>query len=160
MVADAIRQDPAWLGGEYKTEPLGALRVASDLLLIAGSAPVLWQRDDSTPELAEAAADTYTKNSLKTLDANDLLYQVEASRDYDPSPGLEKIKAPVMWINSADDFINPPGLGIADQMVKRIPRGRFILIPESVTTHGHGTHTWAALWKQHLVELLAESERK
>lgn len=88
------------------------------------------------------------------LDANDLLYQVSASRNYDPSTQLERIQVPVMWINSADDFINPPELGIAEREAKRLPRGRFILLPASEATHGHGTHTWAAVWKQHLLELL------
>ena len=94
---------------------------------------------------------------MPALDANDLLYQLAASRDYDPSLKLGTLRVPVTWINSADDFINPPELGIAEREVKRIPKARFVLIPASDKTHGHGTHTWAALWKQHLVELLAET---
>jgi len=93
------------------------------------------------------------------LDANDLLYQVNASRNYDPSPSLEKIVAPVMWMNSADDFINPPELGIAERDAKRLKNGRFILIPASENTHGHGTHTWAVIWKDHLAELLQQTAR-
>jgi homoserine O-acetyltransferase len=96
---------------------------------------------------------------MTNTDANDLLYQVEASRHYDPSPKLESIVAPVMFVNSADDFINPPELGLAEREVKRVKRARFVLIPASERTRGHGTHTWAALWKEHLVELLALSRR-
>ena len=93
------------------------------------------------------------------LDANDLLYQVNASRNYDPSPNLGKIKVPVMWMNWADDFINPPELGIAEREAKRLMNGRFILIPASEKTHGHGTHTWAVIWKDQLAELLQQTAR-
>jgi homoserine O-acetyltransferase len=86
------------------------------------------------------------------------MYQVDASRTYDPSPGLGRIRAPLTWINSADDFINPPELGIAEREAPRIARGRFVLIPTSAQTHGHGTHTWAALWQGELAALLARSE--
>ena len=98
--------------------------------------------------------DDYISRDLSTLDANDLLYQINASRNYDPSPALEKITARVMWVNSADDFINPPELGIAEREAKRLKNGRFVLIPISDQTHGHGTHTWAAVWQSHLAELL------
>ena len=105
--------------------------------------------------------DRYLASQLATrmanTDANDLLYQVDASRDCDPSPKLETIRAPVMFVNSGDDFINPPELGIAEREIQRVKRGRFVLIPAGPETRGHGTHTWAALWKQHLEALLAES---
>jgi homoserine O-acetyltransferase len=157
MVMEAIRQDPAWMGGDYKQEPREALRTAADLLAIAGSAPLQMQTSYPKPEDADKYLADYTARELATLDANDLLYQVNSSRDYDPSHALEQIKAPVMWINSADDFINPPELGLAEQQVKRIPHGRFVLIPISDQTHGHGTHTWAAVWQSHLKELLDAS---
>jgi homoserine O-acetyltransferase len=96
------------------------------------------------------------KRITATLDANDLLYAVNASRNYDPSPKLETIKVPVMFVNSADDFINPPELGIAEREIKRVRTGRFVLIPASEQTHGHGTHTWAAIWQEYLKELLAK----
>jgi len=94
---------------------------------------------------------------LDELDANDVLYQVDASRNYDPEAQLDQISAPVMWINSADDFINPPELGIAEREVKRLKNGRFVLIPASERTHGHGTHSWPALWQEYLKELLERS---
>jgi homoserine O-acetyltransferase len=159
MVMDAIRSDPAWKGGEYTEQPRESLRTALDFLLIAGSAPILMQKDLSTRDAADKYVDDYFKARLAGLEANDLLYQVNASRNYDPSPQLEKIKAHVLWINSADDFINPPELGIAEKMIPRIKSGRFVLIPASESTHGHGTHTWAALWKQYLQELLEKSSR-
>jgi homoserine O-acetyltransferase len=99
----------------------------------------------------------YVANALKTADANDFLYQVEASRDYDPGPDLEKIRAPLLAVNSADDLINPPELGILEHEVKRVPRGRAVVIPLSPQTRGHGTHTMAAVWKNYLGDLLAAS---
>jgi homoserine O-acetyltransferase len=89
-----------------------------------------------------------------------MLYALDSSRDYDPSPNLEKIRAPVMFVNSADDFINPPELGIAEREIKHVKRGRFVLLPITEQTRGHGTHTLAAVWKSYLEQLLAESARK
>jgi homoserine O-acetyltransferase/O-succinyltransferase len=157
MVMGAIRDDPEWMGGDYKEEPKQGLRTALDLLLIAGSAPIPMQKAMPTRDDADKYLDDFFHARFGGLDANDLLYQVNASRDYDPSGELGKIKAPVMWINSADDFINPPGLGIAEQEVKKIKNGKFVLIPASENTHGHGTHTWAEIWKQYMADLLAQS---
>ena len=145
-VIDAIREDPDWKGGDYTSPPKAGLRTAADLLLIAGSAPLQMQKADPTPALADAALEGYQARTMADTDANDLLYQVAASEDYDPSPGLERITAPLTWVNSADDFINPPELDIAPREVRRISQGRFVLIPASLQTHGHGTHTWAADW--------------
>jgi homoserine O-acetyltransferase len=158
MTIDAIRNDPAWAGGEYKSEPREGLRTAADLLMIAGAAPLPMQIADPTRKTVDAYVEKTVDHYLETLDANDLLYQVDASRNYDPSPRLSAIAAPVMWVNSADDFINPPELGIAEAKAKEIRRGTFVLIPASEKTHGHGTHTWAALWQDRLAELLKESE--
>src|SRR6266705_3658163 len=159
MVMDAIRNDPEWKGGEYSAEPQQAMRTALDLLLIAGSAPLYMQKTYATRDAADKYLDDYFKTRFAGLDANDLLYQVNASRNYDPSPQLEKITAHVMYINSADDFINPPELGIAGREIKRVKNGRFVLLPISDETRGHGTHTRAALWKQYLAELLEKSAR-
>jgi homoserine O-acetyltransferase/O-succinyltransferase len=157
MVMDAIRTDPEWKGGEYSTEPQQALRTALDLLLIAGSAPLYMQKTLPTRDAADKYLDDYFKSRLAELDANDLLYAVNASRNYDPSPQLEKITAPLMYINSADDFINPPELGIADREIKKVKNARFVLLPISDETRGHGTHTRALVWKQYLAELLEKS---
>src|SRR5271157_4970324 len=157
MVMDAIRNDPEWKGGDYTAEPSAALRTALDVMLIASSAPLLMQKDFPTRDTADRYLDDYFHSRLPALDANDLLYQVNASRNYDPSPQLGNIKAPVMYVNSADDFINPPELGIAEREIKKVKNGRFVLIPISAQTHGHGTHTWAAVWQRYLEELLKSS---
>jgi homoserine O-acetyltransferase/O-succinyltransferase len=159
MIIDAIRSDPAWQGGEYRSEPVGALRTASDLLMIAGSAPHQMQKAYPTRDAADRYLEETAVKNIAALDANDLLYQVDASRDYDPSAGLEKTTARVMWVNSADDFINPPELGIAEPEAQRLKNGRFVLIPTGNQTHGHGTHTWAAVWKSYLAELLSTSTK-
>jgi homoserine O-acetyltransferase len=159
MILDAIRDDPDWRGGDYATEPRAGLRTALDLLLVAGSAPIDLQARYPTRDSADRALERLVAARLPELDANDLLYQVDASRDYDPAPRLGEIAAPLVHVNSADDFINPPELGIAEREIQKVKRGRFVLIPASERTHGHGTHTWAELWKPYLVELLKESAR-
>ena len=158
MVIDGIRQDPDWKNGDYTTEPRAALQIGTDFLLIAGSAPLLMQKNLPTRDAADKYLDDSMKRITSTLDANDLLYAVNASRNYDPSAKLETIKVPVMFVNSADDFINPPESGIAEREIKRVSKGRFVLIPVSDQTHGHGTHTWAAVWQQYLKELLQGSQ--
>ena len=158
MIVDAIKSDPAWKGGDYTEEPQVSLRTAADIQILAGSAPPRMQHDMAAPD----SADRYLENSLRTrlaaLDANDLIGQIEASRNYDPSPDLAKIKAPLVHVNFGDDFINPPDLGIAEREIKRVPHGRFILVPGTAETRGHGTHTWAVFWQQYLGELLRETE--
>jgi homoserine O-acetyltransferase len=158
LLMDAIRDDPQWMKGDYTAEPLSALRTAAGLLLIAGSAPIQMQIALPTQEAADEFVQKYMQRQMEDLDANDLLYQVNASRDYDPSVGLEKIKAPLLQINSGDDFINPPELGIAEREIKRVKNGRFVLLPASEQTHGHGTHTWAAVWQPYLAQLLDASK--
>jgi homoserine O-acetyltransferase len=158
MAIEAIRNDPAWMGGEYKTEPKQGLHNANEMIIIMGSSPLQMQKNAPTRELAEKYVDTVLARADANTDANDLLFYVNASRNYDPSPRLDRITAPVLWINSSDDFINPPELGIAEQMVKRMPHARFILLPISDATRGHGTHTVAAVWKDYLAEFMRETE--
>ncbi len=158
MIIDGIRQDPDWHNGDYTTEPRAGLQIAADILMIAGSAPLHMQEDHPTRDSADQYLEETTKRELDGLDANDILYAVSSSRNYDPSLKLETIKAPVMFINSGDDFINPPELGIAEREIKKVKNGKFILLPASEQTHGHGTHTWAAVWQQYLKELLDESQ--
>jgi homoserine O-acetyltransferase len=158
MAVEAIRQDPAWAGGTYAAEPVQGLRAAVSLLQIAGTAPLYYQHSYPTRAAADAFIDQRVAADLPTRDANDLIYQLEASRNYDPSPGLARIRAPMTWVNSADDFINPPELGIAEAAARRLPTARFVLIPASENTRGHGTHTWARFWKAELVELLRRTE--
>jgi len=157
MVIDGIQNDPDWKDGEYTQEPRAASEIQADVSIIAGSAPFQLQKSYPTRDAADQYLEAARKRYAAEFDANDALYAFSASRNYDPSPHLEAIIAPVMWINSADDFINPPDLGIAQPAIKRMKRGRFVLLTDSSQTHGHGTHTWAAVWQQYLKELLDES---
>jgi homoserine O-acetyltransferase len=160
MAMESIKHDPAWQNGEYTTEPAEGLRGANDLILIAGSVPLQMQKSSPTRAQAEAYVDRALTTSIAHTDANDFLYYVNASRNYNPEPKLGTITTPVLWINSADDFINPPELGIAEKMVTRMPHAKFILIPISDATRGHGTHTQAAVWKNYLIDFLHQTDRK
>ncbi|HWI76387.1 MAG TPA: alpha/beta fold hydrolase [Sphingomicrobium sp.] len=158
MVIDAIEVDPAWKGGNYTSEPVQALRTVESILVIAGGAPLYLQAQYPTREQATAYVRQTVTHGIEGLDANDTIYQFDSSRNYNPWPGLEKITAPMTWVNSADDFINPRNLPIPQQAVKRMKNAQFRLIPESADTHGHGTHTWAKFWKADLIELLKRSD--
>lgn len=158
IIIDAIRNDPDWRNGEYKSPPLG-LRTAAQVLYFMSNNPVQRQKEAPTLELSDKALDEYAANVMKTRDANDLLYALESSSDYDPNPGLEKIKAPLLAVNFADDLINPPELGILEREIKRVKRGKAVVFPLSEQTRGHGTHTLAAVWKHLLADLLKETER-
>ena len=157
MIIDAIRTDPEWQNGDYATQPHG-LRLAAETLFFMSSNPV--QRQKEAPTLADAdkALDTYLKNALKTLDANDVLYALEASADYVPAPALEQIRAPLLAINFADDLINPPELGILEHEIIRVKHGRALVIPAGPRTRGHGTHTLAFIWKKHLIKFLNRTQ--
>jgi homoserine O-acetyltransferase len=158
LAIDGVTADPAWKGGNYRTEPAQGLRTAESLLFIAGGAPLYYQAQYPTRPAAITYAEDRVASGIKDLDANDLIYQLDASRNYNPWPRLEAIRVPVMWVNSEDDFINPENLPFAKAALKRMPTARFRLIPESAETHGHGTHTWAKFWKGDLISLLARSE--
>jgi len=159
LAINGITADPAWQNGNYSSQPLTGLRAAQNLLFVAGAAPLLYQQQYPTRAAASAFAEERVASALKNLDANDLIYQLDSSRSYNPWPRLERIKVPLMWVNSADDFINPRNLQVPAQALKRMPTARFRLIPETAQTRGHGTHTWAKFWKADLIALLARSER-
>lgn len=160
MAIDAIKADPAYNGGRYTAPPVAGMRAAASLLLVAGGAPLWLQATYPTREKAEAYARERVDASIRATDANDLIWALDASRDYDPWPRLEAITAPVAWINSADDFINPRGLPYPEQAVRRMKDATFRMVPESAETRGHGTHTWARFWKDDLARLLARTEAK
>ena len=157
MIIDAIRTSPDWNNGEYTQQPHG-LAAALDVLLIMGSAPLRMQKDEPTREQADKVLEDFIANRMKTTDANDMLYYFDASRNYNPEPQLEKITAPLTAVNSADDQINPPELKIMDRDIQRVKNGKYVLLPITSETRGHGTHTWPAIWGNHLEELLKRSE--
>ncbi|HEY0556133.1 MAG TPA: alpha/beta fold hydrolase [Thermoanaerobaculia bacterium] len=157
MVLDSITGDPEWKQGEYTAQPRGLIP-AIHILLLMGSSPLQWQKEAPTREKAEAYLATLVQRQQAMLDANDMLYQFDASRFYNPLPHLGEIRAPLYAVNSADDEINPPELGILDAAIHKVPRGRYILLPISPETRGHGTHSLPAIWGKYLAELLAASE--
>ena len=158
IVIDAIRNDPEWKGGEYTIQPQ-SLRTGAQMLWLMSSNPVLRQQQAPTHEKADDELDKFVADQLKTGDANDMLYALEASHDYDPAPGLEKIRAPLVAVNFADDLINPPELGILEREIKRVAKGRAVTLPLSDKTRGHGSHTIASLWKAELEALLKQSNK-
>ena len=159
IIIDAIRNDPAWDRGEYQTQP-PSLRTAGEMLWLMSSNPVLRQQDAPSLAKSDELLDKFVDDIVKADDTNDVLFALEASRDYDPGPELEKIRAPLVAINTGDDLINPPELGILEREIRRVPHARALVIPSSEQTRGHGSHTIAALWKDELARLLAESEKK
>ena len=158
LAINGIEADPAWAKGDYQSQPTVGLRAAQNLLFVAGAAPLYYQAQYPTREAASAFAEDRVATALAKLDANDLIYQLDSSRTYNPWSRLGTIKAPMMWVNSADDFINPRNLPFPAQALKRMPNARFRLIAETSETRGHGTHTWAKFWKADLSALLARSE--
>jgi homoserine O-acetyltransferase len=157
LVSKAIREDPDWNNGEYTKPPRGLITGLTVLWMMTSS-PLQQHKDAPTRDSADAIINRYIDQRMRTTDANDFLYQYEASRDYDPSVALEKIQAPLVAINSADDVVNPPELGLMERLMPRVKRGKYILIPTSDRTRGHGTHSLPAIWKPYLVELLGQIE--
>lgn len=155
-----IMSDPAWNSGNYQTQPVLGLRTAVSLLQVAGFAPLHLQKQYPAREAADSYIIERIETDLSRRDANDLIYQLDASRTYDPSKDLEKITAHVTWVNSSDDFINPWDYGVAEQFAARMKNGRYVLIKATDDTRGHSTHTWAKFWKDELVDLLNRSGTK
>jgi homoserine O-acetyltransferase len=158
MAIEAIEADPAWQNGEYSTQPVLGLRGAAAALFFMTSSPLQLQKRAPTRQTAEQLLDNMMASYLKSLDANDFIYAVDASRNYDPSPYLSKIKAPLFAVNSADDEVNPPELGIMEKEIKNVVKGRYILLPITDQTSGHGTHSNPTIWGDYLQQLLAESK--
>jgi homoserine O-acetyltransferase len=158
MIMDAIRYSPDWANGDYQVQPAG-LRVAAETLYFMGENPILRLKEAPTCNRADEMLDRYITNAVTKLDANDVLYALAASTDYDPAPDLDAIKAPLLAVNSADDLINPPELGVLERAIKRVKNGRAVVIPYSDQTVGHGSHTKAVLWKNELADLLRQTEK-
>jgi homoserine O-acetyltransferase len=158
FIASAIRGDPAYNNGDYTSPPVWGLRAATEMLFMMQSVPLQQMKQYPTRDAAEKYADDYIDRQVRTLDANDFLFQFEASRDYDPSTKLEAITAPVLAINSADDQVNPPELGLMEKLMPRVKNGRYVLLPISDQTRGHGTHSLPAVWASYLATFLKQVE--
>jgi homoserine O-acetyltransferase len=159
MISDDIRGDPEWRNGDYERQPRG-LAAALQVLLLMGSSPLQWHRSAPTRDAADRFLEEQMRSRLASVDANDLLFAFDASREYDPSGALQRIQAPVLAINSADDVINPPELGLMERLIPRVRRIRYVLIPTGPDTHGHGTHSWPALWQEDLRTFLSDLDRQ
>jgi len=154
MMIEFIRNDPAYAGGDYTSPPLAGLRAAQAIITISGSSPLVAQRQMPTRDQADSVALSVFQRPPIISDANDFIYALDASRNYDPSQDLEKISSHVLAINSADDFINPPELVVMEKLIPRVKHARYVLLPTTDQTRGHGTHSLPAIWKSYLTEFL------
>ncbi|HEX5222415.1 MAG TPA: alpha/beta fold hydrolase [Verrucomicrobiae bacterium] len=159
LIIDSIRTDPEWRDGNYEKQPRG-LRIALEMSWLMGNNPIQRLKEAPTFAASDEVLEKYLADRLPRVDANDYLYAFEASHDYDPGPGLEKIKAPLLAINFADDLINPPELRVLETEIKRVKRGKAIVVPLRADTRGHGTHTLVPVWKNHLAKFLKQTQRK
>jgi homoserine O-acetyltransferase len=156
-LVDAIVNDPTWENGNYTSPPRG-MASAIGFLLMATSVPLQWQKQYPTRDAADKYLAQQIASRIKSTDANDMIYYFRASEDYDPSPHLAEITAPLLAINSADDFVNPPELPMMRELMAKVKRGRFVLIPISDATRGHGSHSIPALWNEELARFLEQTE--
>ncbi len=156
MIMDSITRDPAWKKGDYTEQPHDGLVGAINLLMMMTSSPLQWHKSGPSRDSADKWYDDQIASRVASTDANDMLYQYNASRDYDPSPHLEKITAALLAVNSADDVVNPPELGLMEKLMPRVKRGHYVLIPTSDQTRGHGTHSLPAVWGKYLADFLRD----
>ena len=158
LIVEAIRNDPEWKGGDYDRQPQGLVTALRMVAISAGSTKRFYQ-EAPTQEATDRLLDRMVQQRMKNADANDVLYAWDASRDYDPAPGLDGIRAPVTAVNFADDERNPIALGVMEREMGKIAGGQYVLVAASDRTRGHASLNDAALWKDYLVELLARSAR-
>ena len=156
MAMNLITSSPDYNGGEYTAEPFG-LKAANDISWFVGSAPLYDQSIMPTRDASDAYFNQRLAQIPAGLDANDELYALAASRDYNPEPLLGTVKVPVMAVNSADDEINPPELHIIEREIGKVKHAHFVLVPITLQTRGHGTHTLPLVWQKYLAQLLQES---
>jgi homoserine O-acetyltransferase len=158
MIMDSITKDPAWMNGEYREPPHQGLVGAINLLMMMTSSPLQWHKSGQTRDAADKWYEDQIASRVASTDANDMLYQYNASREYDPSPNLEKITTHLLAINSADDVVNPPELGLMEKLMPRVKHGKYILIPTSDQTRGHGTHSLPLVWGEYLQDFMKSLE--
>jgi homoserine O-acetyltransferase len=159
MAIKLIEMDSEWKGGNYIEQPKEGMTGAILSLMFMVSSPLQWQINAPTRETAEAFMEKTLSRYLSILDANDFIYAFDSSRDYNPQPFLSQIKAPLVAINSADDQVNPPELGLIEKEIKNVKKGSFILLPITNKTSGHGTHSNPKIWGEYLEQLLKKSEK-
>ena len=159
MIMDDIRSDPEWKNGEYTRQPPG-LKAAQQMLFMMTSAPLVQHRQAPTRDKADSIITRYVESRFEATDANDMLYYFDASRDYDPSPFLARVTAPVLAINSADDQVNPPELGLMERLIPQVKNAKYVLLPISDQTRGHGTHSLPAVWGGYLKSFLEGLEER
>jgi homoserine O-acetyltransferase len=160
MAMNLIEMDPEWKGGEYTSEPKVGLTGAISSLVFMTSIPLQWQKRAPNRMKADSMLDAIEKRYFNSLDANDMIYQLDASREYNPSPHLSKIVAPLFAVNSADDQVNPPELNLMETELKKVKKGKYILLPITDKTSGHGTHTNPEVWGNYLKELLDQTNKQ
>ena len=158
LITDSIRNDPEWMNGNYTKQPRSVQFALVFFQIATNGGNQRFYKTAPTREMADKLLDQRLKAPF-TADANDVLYQWDSSRDFNPSAGLERIQAILLAINSADDERNPPELGVLDREMKRVKNGRVLLIPASDQSAGHGTAFQARFWKKDLAELLENAPR-
>lgn len=158
LIVDAIRNDPEWHEGNYEKQPPGLVTALRMVVIGAGSTKQFYL-EAPTQDATDRLLDRMVQQRMQNADANDLLYAWDASRDYDPEPGLESIRAEITAVNFEDDERNPAALGVMERGIRRVAGGQYVLIPASDRTRGHASVNDATLWKNYLVELLARSAR-
>jgi homoserine O-acetyltransferase len=159
LIIDSIRNDPEWMNGEYTKQPRSTQFASVFFAIATNGGNQALHKASPTRAKADQLLDARLKAAF-TADANDVLYQWDSSRDYNPSPGLERIQAMLLAINSADDERNPPELGLLEREIKRVKNGRALLIPGSENTAGHGTTAQAKFWAKELAQLLQNAPRR
>jgi homoserine O-acetyltransferase/O-succinyltransferase len=157
MISAAIRSDPEWKEGDYLVQPGSWQHIYPLFLMMLGSPHSLQQETGNLQEATAFLDNAAASIRSNKLDANDLIYRLEASADYDPAPDLRKVRAAILSINFADDAINPPELGFIGRAKDALPRGEFVLIPRSDQTVGHGTLGKPAVYGKYVADFLAKT---
>lgn len=160
LIVKLIQMDPEWKNGNYTEQPKVGLSGAIGQLMFMVSSPLQWQKQAPTRVESEKMLDNLLNRYLSIMDANDMIYAFESSRNYNPAPHLSKIKAPLIAVNSADDQVNPPELKLIENEIQKIKGAKLILLPITDETSGHGTHSNPTIWGKYLEELMNITSKK